>query len=102
MGPIEDIAVGTTEDGEQRLRFAATIVNIGEGPLLVRAQRPPFGVGPVGASTSGSRSATAAGTRSARPAPTSSSAATGTITGTSSRSRSTSWRRSTGRSSAGW
>jgi hypothetical protein len=43
MGPIEDVAVGTTEDGEQRLRFAASIVNIGEGPLLVRASRPLFG-----------------------------------------------------------
>ena len=67
MGPIEDIAVGTTEDGEQRLRFAASIVNIGEGPLLVRAQRPPVELGRAGASTSGSRSATAA-TPSARPA----------------------------------
>jgi hypothetical protein len=43
MGPIEDIAVGTLENGEQRLRFAATIVNIGEGPLLVRAERAPVG-----------------------------------------------------------
>jgi Lysyl oxidase len=43
MGPIEDIAVGTTEDGEEQLRFGATIVNIGEGPLLVRADRAPIG-----------------------------------------------------------
>ncbi|MBA3235685.1 MAG: hypothetical protein H0T59_06820 [Chloroflexi bacterium] len=39
MGPIEDIAAGTTPTGEQRLRFAATIVNIGDGPFLVRASR---------------------------------------------------------------
>jgi hypothetical protein len=43
MGPIEDIAVGTTELGQQRLRFAASIVNIGEGPFLLRAQRPWIG-----------------------------------------------------------
>ena len=43
MGPIEDIAVGRTPLGEQRLRFAATIVNIGEGPLVVRASRPWVG-----------------------------------------------------------
>lgn len=43
MGPIEDIAVGTTQLGEQRLRFAATIVNIGEGPFVVRASRPWVG-----------------------------------------------------------
>lgn len=43
MGPIQDIAVASTQSGEQRLRFAATIVNIGEGPLLVRAQRPWLG-----------------------------------------------------------
>lgn len=43
MGPIEDIAVGTTETGNQRLRFAATIVNIGEGPFVLRAKRPWLG-----------------------------------------------------------
>jgi hypothetical protein len=43
MGPIEDIAVGTTETGNERLRFAATIVNIGEGTLIVRARRPWVG-----------------------------------------------------------
>ncbi len=43
MGPITDVAVGTTPLGEQRLRFAATIVNIGEGPFLVRASRPWVG-----------------------------------------------------------
>ena len=43
MGPIEDIAVGTTDVGQQRLRFAATIVNIGEGALMVRARRPWVG-----------------------------------------------------------
>jgi hypothetical protein len=43
MGPIEDIAVGTTEAGAQRLRFAATIVNIGAGPFLLRAHRPWIG-----------------------------------------------------------
>src|SRR5512139_1973975 len=39
MGPIEDIAVGVTDTGQQRLRFAASIANIGDGPFLVRAQR---------------------------------------------------------------
>jgi hypothetical protein len=43
MGPIEDIAVGITENGDQRLRFGATIVNIGDGPLLVRARRQWLG-----------------------------------------------------------
>jgi hypothetical protein len=43
MGPIEEIAVGTTETGEERLRFAATIVNIGAGALVVRAHRPWVG-----------------------------------------------------------
>lgn len=43
MGPIQDIAVGTTETGEQRLRFSATIVNIGTGPLVLRAKRSWFG-----------------------------------------------------------
>ena len=43
MGPITSIAVGTTDTGEQRLRFDATIVNIGEGPFLLRASRPWFG-----------------------------------------------------------
>src|SRR6266540_1131043 len=43
MGPIEDIAVATAQSGEQRLRFAARIVNIGDGPLLVRASRPWLG-----------------------------------------------------------
>lgn len=43
MGPIEDIAVGTTDTGQQRLRFAASIANIGAGPFLARAQRPWIG-----------------------------------------------------------
>jgi hypothetical protein len=43
MGPIEDIAVGKTETGDFRLRFAATIVNIGEGDLIVRARRQWIG-----------------------------------------------------------
>lgn len=43
MGPITSIAVGTTDTGEQRLRFDATIVNIGQGPFLLRASRPWFG-----------------------------------------------------------
>ena len=43
MGPIEDIAVGVTDTGQQRLRFAATIVNIGEGQLILRAKRPWIG-----------------------------------------------------------
>lgn len=43
MGPIEDIAVGTTETGNQRLRFAATIVNRGAGEFVVRARRAWIG-----------------------------------------------------------
>jgi hypothetical protein len=43
MGPITNIAVGTTENGDERLRFDATIVNIGKGPFLLRAQRPWLG-----------------------------------------------------------
>jgi hypothetical protein len=43
MGPITSVAVGTTELGEQRLRFDATIVNIGAGPFVLRAERPWFG-----------------------------------------------------------
>lgn len=43
MGPIEDIAVGTTDTGQQRLRFAARIVNIGAGPFIIRAHRPWIG-----------------------------------------------------------
>jgi len=39
MGPIQDVGVGTTEVGNERLRFAATIVNIGDGPFLLRADR---------------------------------------------------------------
>jgi hypothetical protein len=39
MGPIADIAVGTTDTGAARLRFGAVILNIGEGPFLVRADR---------------------------------------------------------------
>lgn len=39
MGPITDVGVGTTASGGERLRFAATIVNIGDGPLLVQAVR---------------------------------------------------------------
>lgn len=44
MGPIEDIAIGTTQDGGfEHLRFGATIVNIGEGEFIVRARRPWIG-----------------------------------------------------------
>ena len=43
MGPIEDIAVGTTDSGQQRLRFAARIVNVGDGPFVLRAHRPWIG-----------------------------------------------------------
>lgn len=43
MGPIKDIAVGTTENGQQRLRFAAAIVNLGEGEFIVTARRPWIG-----------------------------------------------------------
>jgi hypothetical protein len=40
MGPIEDIAIGTTDVGRfEHLRFGATIVNIGEGAFVLRAQR---------------------------------------------------------------
>jgi hypothetical protein len=40
MGPIEDIAIGTTDVGSfEHLRFGATIVNIGEGAFVLRASR---------------------------------------------------------------
>jgi hypothetical protein len=43
MGPITSIAVGTTQLGDERLRFDATIVNIGEGEFVLRAERPILG-----------------------------------------------------------
>jgi hypothetical protein len=44
MGPIEDIAIGTTDEGGfEHLRFAATIVNIGEGEFVLRARRSWIG-----------------------------------------------------------
>jgi hypothetical protein len=43
MGPITSVAVGSTPTGEQRLRFDASIVNVGEGPFMLRASRPWFG-----------------------------------------------------------
>ncbi len=43
MGPIEDIAIATTSIGTEHLRFGATIVNIGDGELIVRARRQWLG-----------------------------------------------------------
>lgn len=40
MSPIEDISATRNEVGAKRLRFAATIVNIGDGDFVVRADRP--------------------------------------------------------------
>jgi len=43
MGPIRDVAVGTTDTSQQRLRFGAIIVNIGAGPFLLRGRRSWLG-----------------------------------------------------------
>lgn len=44
MGPITDVAIGTTDVGAfEHLRFAATIVNIGEGEFVLRARRQWLG-----------------------------------------------------------
>jgi hypothetical protein len=43
MGPIVDVAATLGSDGREQLRFAATIVNIGEGQFLLRGRRStPF------------------------------------------------------------
>ncbi len=44
MAPLQDILIGTEDDGTVFLRFSATIVNVGDGALLVAAHRRlPFG-----------------------------------------------------------
>jgi hypothetical protein len=43
MAPLSSLLVGTDPDGREFLRFTATLVNVGPGPLLVAAHRPfPF------------------------------------------------------------
>jgi hypothetical protein len=43
MGPITDVAGTVGEGGREQIRFAATIVNIGEGEFIVQARRgQPF------------------------------------------------------------
>lgn len=37
--PMSDFLVGTDEEGNEALRFTATVANIGVGPLLLRAAR---------------------------------------------------------------
>jgi hypothetical protein len=37
--PLADFLTGTDEEGNQVLRFSATVINIGPGPLIVRADR---------------------------------------------------------------
>jgi hypothetical protein len=37
--PLFDFLVGTSDDGKESLRFSATIANVGDGPLDVRATR---------------------------------------------------------------
>jgi len=39
VAPIQDLQVGTAPDGRRLLFFSATIVNLGEGPLLLRGMR---------------------------------------------------------------
>ncbi len=39
MAPVDVCCIGVTDTGEWILRFGATIVNVGEGDLVVRAQR---------------------------------------------------------------
>jgi hypothetical protein len=44
MAPLSSILVGTEASGRVFLRFSATLVNVGEGPLIVAAHRSfPFG-----------------------------------------------------------
>ena len=43
MAPLTDLLVGEDPDGRTFLRFSATLVNVGGGPLVVAAHRPfPF------------------------------------------------------------
>jgi hypothetical protein len=43
MAPLSSILVGTDDDGRVFLRFSATLVNVGDGPLIVAAHRSsPF------------------------------------------------------------
>jgi len=43
MAPLSSLLVGEDPDGRTFLRFSATLVNVGSGPLLVAAHRPfPF------------------------------------------------------------
>ena len=37
--PLTDLLVGTDDQGNEALRFSATIANIGDGPLIIRARR---------------------------------------------------------------
>jgi hypothetical protein len=39
MDPLRDFAVETTDDGRRLLRFTATIINVGDGPMEVWAER---------------------------------------------------------------
>lgn len=38
--PLFDFLVATDEQGNEALRFSTTIANVGDGPLLIKAQRP--------------------------------------------------------------
>lgn len=40
MAPLDDLVVTTTSDGEQLLRFSATVVNVGAGSFQLVANRP--------------------------------------------------------------
>lgn len=43
MAPLSSLLIGRDESGRVFLRFSATLVNVGSGPLLVAAHRPfPF------------------------------------------------------------
>ncbi len=43
MAPLASLLIGQDETGRTFLRFSATLVNVGDGPLLVAAHRPfPF------------------------------------------------------------
>jgi len=46
MARLEDLELETTEGGRRLLRFTATIVNVGEGPLEVWAERKGDEMGP--------------------------------------------------------
>lgn len=43
VAPIEDLQVGTAPDGRRLLFFSATIVNLGDGPLLLSGTRSDDG-----------------------------------------------------------